>query len=369
MSARWPWLERRSDPPVARVLLAPLAPLAWLYAAGAALHRAFYEQGLVKRVRLPCKVVSVGNLGVGGSGKTPAAAWVASALRRRGYRVALASRGYGGSASGVEVVSDGRYVLGRAEVVGEEPMWLAGSAPGVPVLVARRREQAGYRAISLFGAEVIVLDDGFQHHRLARDVELVAVPGGAGFGNARVLPRGPLREGPRALSRAHALLEVDGPLAAQDDALLRRYAPRAKRFAVRRTPAWLRPLAGGERSAASALSGRRVGMLCGIARPSSFRATLEALGAEVVATRAFPDHHRFSRNDLSGLARDATLWVTTEKDAGKLPPAWTEGADVRVLGLETSVADAESFLDWLESRLHPRPAGTDASVPKPVALA
>jgi tetraacyldisaccharide 4'-kinase len=354
--------DERSPGLARRLALSPLALLAGLYAGGARLHRAWWEHGPARPVRLPCKVVSVGNLVVGGSGKTPVAAWVAAALRRRGWPVAIASRGYGGrGAEAVEVVSDGTHVHGRAEVAGEEPMLLAGLAPGVPVLVGRRRDTVGHRAVSGFGAQVLVLDDGFQHHRLAKDVELVTLTG-AGLGNGRVLPRGPLRETLGSLSRAHALLVVDGPLPEEDERRLARAAPAAARFALARRPGTTRPLAGGPGAPASALAGQRVGMLCGIARPAAFRETLRSLGAHVVVERAFPDHHRYRREDLAGLADEASLWVTTEKDAGKLLPSWLGGARVRVLALETVFPDGEKFLDWLEQRLHARAGGRDARI-------
>ena len=345
-----------------RLALAPLTALSWLYAAGATLHRAWWEHG-ARPVRLPCRVVSVGNLVVGGSGKTPVAAWVASGLARRGWPVAIASRGYGGRGAGaVEVVSDGRFVHGRAEVVGEEPMLLSGLAPGVPVLVGRRRDTVGRRAVSAFGAQVLVLDDGFQHHRLAKDVELVTFSG-AGLGSGAVLPRGPLREPLRALSRAHALLVVDGPLPARDEARIARAAPRALRFALARRAVGTRPLAGGLREPASRLAGQKVGVLSGIARPAALRETLVGLGAEVVAERAFPDHHRYRERDLAGLAAEATRWITTEKDAGKILPAWQGGIELRVLELATEFPAGDAFLDWLEERLHAHAGGRDATLP------
>jgi tetraacyldisaccharide 4'-kinase len=346
-----------------RAALAPLRALAWLYAAGATLHRAWWEHGPRCPVRLPCRVVSIGNLVVGGSGKTPVAAWVAAGLARRGWPVAIASRGYGGRGAGaVEVVSDGRYVRGRAEVVGEEPMLLAGLAPGVPVLVGRRRDTVGRRAVAAFDAQVLVLDDGFQHHRLAKDVEIVAFSG-AGLGAGAVLPRGPLREPIRALARAHAILVVDGPLPPRDEARIARAAPGAVRFELRRRPAATRALAGGDPEPAAKLAGRRVGLLSGIARPAALRETLRALGAEVVAERAFPDHHRYRRRDLAGLAAQAELWITTEKDAGKILPSWTQGAELRVLELATEFPAGERFLDWLEQRLHAQAGGRDATLP------
>jgi tetraacyldisaccharide 4'-kinase len=343
------WILRREEAPLRAALLAPLA---WAYGAGARLHRAVYEHGWRRRARLGCKVVSVGNLGVGGSGKTPTAAWLAAALAARGRKVALATRGYARRGrEPVCVVSDGERVLAGVAEAGDEPLLLAAHAPGVPVLVGRDRARVGLRAQSAFAADVLVLDDGFQHHRLARDVELLVVDGGFGFGNAQLLPRGPLREPLALLARAHALGIVDGPLAAEDAARVAALAPSAFRFEARRRPSGLVRLGGGAPEPVSVLAGRPVGLLSGIANPDSLRRSVEALGARVIAERAFPDHHRYRARDLAGLAADASLWVTTEKDALKILPAWAGDADVRVLRIELAVAEPERLLAWLEGRL------------------
>jgi tetraacyldisaccharide 4'-kinase len=300
-------------------------------------------------------VVCVGNLLVGGNGKTPFAAGVARALHQRGPKLALASRGYGrrGRAP-VEVVSDGRHVRASAESAGDEPIWLAGHAAGVPVLVGRDRGLVGLRALSGFGADLLLLDDGFQHHRLAREVDLVCFDGGFGLGNGKLLPRGPLREPLSALGRADAIVCLDPPLPADDEARLRAAAPSARWFHVRRRPASLRPLAGGAAEPPARLHGAAVGMLCGIARPARLRRSLEALGARVVAERVFPDHHPYAARDLAGLGAEAPLWITTEKDAVKLLPAWGGGADLRVLAEELDVEEPEALLEWLEATLRQR---------------
>ncbi|MCP3983952.1 MAG: tetraacyldisaccharide 4'-kinase [bacterium] len=335
-----------------------------LYGVAARLHRLAYDRGWSSRRQLACKVVSVGNLVSGGAGKTPTAAWVAAALRARGHRVVLASRGYGGSGhDAVRVVSDGRYVRGRSEVVGDEAMLLAALAPGVPVIVGARRDLVGQRAVAAFDAHVLVLDDGFQHHRLVRDVDLVTVHGSAGFGNRHLLPRGPLRERPETLCRADAIGIVDGPLGDADAAFLDEKAPLVRRFEVERVATQTRPLGGGAHAPVEALVGRPVGLLCGIARPASFRETVEGLGACVVAERNFADHHVYQASDLRGLEAEAAVWLTTEKDAGKLLPRWIRGVELLVLSQETRVRDAEAFLDWLEDRLRAKAAGRNATVP------
>lgn len=346
------WLERREESTLQKLALSPLLPLGWIYGAGARLHRTLYDRAVLERRRLPAHVVSVGNLVVGGTAKTPLAAWLAVGLHRRGRKVVLASRGYrGASNEPVQVVSDGRFVRGRAEDSGDEPMLLAAHAPGVPVLVGRDRGVVGLRATSAFGADVLVLDDGFHHHRLHRDVDILTFDARLGLGNRQVLPRGPLREPLGALRHADAVVSVDGELPAADDALVRRLAPAARRIQARRLPSGVRPLAGGAKATSSSLRGVEVGMLAGLAQPRSFRRTLESLGARVVAERTFRDHHAYRRRDLAGLAEITPIWLTTEKDAVKIPPTWVGDADVRVLSIELEVEEAGGVLDWLESRL------------------
>lgn len=346
------WLAVRDETTLRRAALLPISALAALYGAGARLHRGAYRAGWLAARVLPARVVSVGSLTAGGSGKTPLAAWLAAALHARGRRVALASRGYGRAGSGAPlVVSDGVTVLCNVRAAGDEPLLLAAHARGVPVVVARDRVEAGRLAIERFASEWIVLDDGFQHHRLRRDLDVVVLDGGAGLGNGAVLPRGPLREPVAALAQADAVVVMDGPLPAADAAAVAALAPRAVRFEARRVAEALLRLGGGPADPPEALRGRAVGMLCGIARPASFRRTLESLGARVVAERAFPDHHRFAASDLAGLGAQAALWVATEKDAVKLAAEWVCGADLRVLRIGV---DAPPALAALADRIPAR---------------
>lgn len=352
MTVRASWLDSREETRRQATARLPLVGAAWIYGAAARAHRRLHRAGALRTARLPARVVSVGSLVVGGTGKTPAAAWIAAELHRRGRKVVLASRGHRGRrAERVLVVSDGRFVRSRAEVAGDEPMLLAAHAPGVPVLVGRDRALVGLRALSVFGAEVVVLDDGFQHHRLHRDLDVLTFDGAFGLGNRRVLPRGPLREPIGALRLADAVGVIDGPLADADAALLARLAPAAYRFSAIRRPKALRPLSGGAGTAPEVLDGAEVGILAALARPGSLCRTLAGLGARVVAERRFRDHHRYRAGDLRGLAREAPLWVTTEKDAVKIAPAWAGRADLRVLTTALEVGEGRSFADWIEARL------------------
>ena len=203
-------MERAHEPPSWLASLV-LVPVSWLYGLGARIHRTFMRLTSRTRSRPDCAIVSVGAITVGGAGKTPLAARLAAGLRARGYRVVLASRGYKGRRrEPVTVVSDGSHIHAYASEAGDESLVLAAHAPGVPVLVGRDRNVVGQHAVSHFGAEILVLDDGFQHHRLARDLDVVSLDGVAGLGNARVLPAGPLREPRSSLRFASWICIVDG---------------------------------------------------------------------------------------------------------------------------------------------------------------
>jgi len=344
-------LWRVEESAARRALLAPLAAAEVFYAAGARLHRWVYEAGLRKRTRLDARVVSVGNLAVGGSAKTPLAAFLARELAARGRRPALLSRGVGGRRAGeVMVVSDGGRVLAAPADVGDEPCLLAAAAPGVPVLAGVERAALGLRAIAAFGADVLVLDDGFQHHRLARDVELVCLDAALGLGNGHVLPRGPLREPVAALARADALVFTRARAGGPPPPGSARLPARLKQFSVGMVKLGLRPVGRGERLPLARLAGARAGILAAIARPDRLAAELAELGAELCARRVFADHHLYSRADLAGLD-PGLVWVTTAKDAVKLPPAWAEGVELLVLEEEIERASALPLVDFVVSRV------------------
>ena len=203
----------------------PRAIASILYGLGARFHRAQARWSRPSRGRPACAVLSVGGLTIGGAGKTPVAAALACALRLRGRRVVLASRGYRGRAHGpVTVVSDGRHVLSAVTASGDESLILAAHAPGVPVLVGPDRRIVGHHAVSRFDAEVLILDDGFQHHRLSRDLDIVCIDGAAGLGNRHVVPWGPLREPIAALRHADWLCIVDGGTQDKEADLIEKFA-------------------------------------------------------------------------------------------------------------------------------------------------
>ena len=331
------------------------------YGAGAWAHRSFMRRTAAGRGQLACAVVSVGGLTVGGAGKTPVAARLAMLLHARGWRVVLASRGYKGrSRKWVTVVSDGSHIHSSVEHAGDESFVLVAHAPGVPVLVGRDRRVVGHHAVSAFDAEILVLDDGFQHHRLARDLDIVCVDGIAGFGNQRLLPAGPLRESRRVLRYADWLCVVDGAAGQSPksdesfpgDEVARTFSGgEGEIICATRRPIGLVSLDRSRTRSVESLRDRRVGLLCGVARPTSVQRTLESLGAHVAAERRFPDHHEFTPSDCADLDHSSLLWVTTEKDALKILPKWLDDETLWVLQIEVGFEEEQEMIDRLEERL------------------
>ncbi len=309
-----------------------LAPLGLVLGGAAAVRARLYARGVLARERLAGPVISVGNLGVGGRGKTPAVVRIAALLREAGHPVAVLSRGYGGSFRGEAlVVSEGQGPLAGADEAGDEPVMLARALPGVVVAVGRDRAAAGRAVEARFGRRVHVLDDGFQHMRLARDLDVLCLD--AADLADRPMPAGSLREFPSARARADLLL-VTGGAGASD----------GRTFAARREAEGFFTLAG----AARARPPRAV-LLSGIARPERFAADVRAAGVEVLAHLAFRDHHPFTPAEVAravDTARraGATAVVTTEKDGVRLPAGLPEdAAPIAVFRIRLALDDEAGF--------------------------
>jgi tetraacyldisaccharide 4'-kinase len=320
--------------------------LSAVYGRVARLRRSWYERHPQSRRTLDRPVISVGNLSVGGSGKTPVVASLARLLLDIGQRPAILSRGYGRprALDGIVVASDGDRVLEPVERTGDEPQMLARLLKGVPVLVSPDRHVAGRLAERRFGCTVMLLDDGFQHLELGRDVDLLLVSG-ADLDD-RVLPSGRLREGLDAARSAHCLLVPGSP---EDVARVSAAFDGMQVFSVVNRYGPLRPLD----QHASLPAGRpRVAAAAGIARPQRFFNALREQGFDVTREIVFPDHHWFTTGDLEDVgraARDsgAEFIVTTEKDAARLSPlpGWA------VLPMTASIEPGGQFRSWLQGRL------------------
>jgi tetraacyldisaccharide 4'-kinase len=277
-------------------------------------------------------VVAVGNLTVGGTGKTPMVEWLARALAARGRRVVVLSRGYGRRAGPpVSVVSDEARVLASVDEAGDEPILLARRLPGVPVVVGADRRRAGEAALARFGPDVLLLDDGFQQQRLHVDLAVLCLDARAPWGHRGLLPRGSLREPPRAIARAHLLVLTHAAgvtCRAAVEAEVRRHAGSAPIAHATYEPEGGVDARTGAAVELPALRGRPVLAFAGIAAPERFATTLRGLGINVRELAAFPDHHAYRPADIATLesrahAAGATALVTTEKDAVRLPRAGT----------------------------------------------
>jgi tetraacyldisaccharide 4'-kinase len=307
------------------------------------MRRSWYERHPQARRSLDRPVISVGNLSVGGSGKTPIVAALARLLLAKNQRPAILSRGYARrhTVAGVVVVSDGERMLAPVEESGDEPQMLARALPGVPVLVCPDRHLAGRFAERKFGCTVMLLDDGFQHLPLGREVDLLVMP--ASDLDDAVLPSGRLREPLDAASSADCIL-VPG---SDDD--VARVSAAFDRMPIFRVSSQYQRLTMIDGSAAD---GHRVMAAAGIARPVRFFNALRGQGYDVVREMSFPDHHWYTTSDLERIgaavrASGADLAVTTAKDAVRLPPgtAWA------VLPMTAVIEPADRFASWLEDRV------------------
>ncbi|MFT4172133.1 MAG: tetraacyldisaccharide 4'-kinase [Rhodocyclaceae bacterium] len=290
--AAWPWL-----------------PLAALFAGLGAARRALYHRGVLGSEALPVPVIVVGNVAVGGSGKTPAAIWLVESLRRRGLSPGIVSRGYGGRAEEPTPVTPDS----SPEQVGDEPVLLARRCK-VPVFVGRDRVAAARALLAAHrDVDVIITDDGLQHYRLRRDIEVVVIDEKI-LGNRWLLPAGPLRE-PLARAQGATLVLAHGPLSAGVRAALGAVPVFDMSLLAGR---WYRLADPTERRDARDFSALRTRAVAGIGRPQRFFETLHAQGVQPAAMQAYPDHHAFSARDLAVEGFDAVLM--TEKDAIKCTP-------------------------------------------------
>lgn len=346
-----------------RTLLLCLTPA---YSAALHAHMGLYLVGLLRRVKLPCPVISVGNLTVGGTGKTSMVLMLARELHRLGLRPVVLAHGYGAASSQAMVISDGSQVFLPPHVAGDEAFLLASSLTGVPVVVGRRRAASGALALG-FNPGVLILDDGFQHWRLARDLDVVLLDAAEPFGFGYLLPRGLLREPPSHLRRAGAIVITRSNLVSSErlcavERDIERWAPGVPRWRAWYEPVGMTCLGDGSPVDIGELRGRKVAALSSIAAPGAFEEMLREMGALKVVPIRYPDHHLYTSEDLVEIGRkvldaDAEVLVTTEKDAVKfravvsgLSGAGAEAVrKARVLSVRMVVDDVERFLEFAAS--------------------
>jgi tetraacyldisaccharide 4'-kinase len=317
------------------------------YALATRLRNVAFDRGWKSVERVPAPVVSVGNITTGGTGKTPMVAWLARWLRERDARVAIVSRGYGAERGHLN----------------DEAIELEQTLPDVPHVQQPDRVAGARMAIEEFESQLILLDDGFQHRRLARDLDLVLIDALAPFGYGHVLPRGLLREPLAGLKRAQAIIlsradMVDAETRGNLRATIRRYAPAAGWIEAAHRPAELLSSTGAT-TPLSGLAAGRWGAFCGIGNPAAFRQTLARLGCEPVAWREFPDHHRYAREDVEQLANlvqreKLTGLVCTHKDLVKLSTDSIAAAPLWALRIGIELLAGEDHLNALLTPLAER---------------
>ena len=321
----------------------------------------WFETRLGSVYALGCLVISVGNLTVGGTGKTPVVELFARELTRRGRKVAVLSRGYKSQPPPFpqqlldrfrplelrhppRVVSDGRSLLLDSEMAGDEPFMLASNLKDVLVLVDKDRVKSGLHAIRKFGCDTLLLDDGLQFLRLKERLDIVLVDSESPFANRHLLPRGLLREPPEQLRRAHIIFitKCDGRDLTELRAELRRYNNHAEFVECAHKPLHLEEIFTHEVAPLSFLKELRVGTISGIAKPESFEDGLRKLGVELIYSRRFADHHRFSEGEIAKMferskARGARAVITTEKDSVRFPRLGKRPLPVYFLRVEIDI--------------------------------
>ncbi|MFH1021417.1 MAG: tetraacyldisaccharide 4'-kinase [Pseudomonadota bacterium] len=313
----------------------------------------------LKSHRLPVPVISIGNLTLGGTGKTPMVRYVTRLLLNRGLRPAIVSRGYGGKAAGtVNIVSDGARILLSPDMAGDEPFMLAEALPGVPVLTSPERARVARHAIREFGVNRIVMDDGFQHLAVQRDLDLVLFSARTFLGNGRVFPGGELREPLSALGRAHAFVVTgvdSGNRAEVEDfqRWLQRAFPGKPVFAGKYLSAGIWHSRQGKAYTLTEAREIPVFAFAGIANPDSFRQTLRQEGFSLAGFKEFRDHHGYTPQDVlalvaAALAHGAQALITTEKDFVKLRPFFGE---FPILALTIELCMDQGFDLFMAERL------------------
>ena len=333
-----------------------------LYGAAMRLRAGMYYNGWLSSQSLPCHVVSIGNIVVGGTGKTPMTIWMAQQLRDRGHRIVVISRGYGGTLEKTGgIVSDGEKIYQGPAEAGDEPHLMARLLQGIPVIVGSCRYKAGLTAIAHFHPDVILLDDAFQHLRLSRSLNFSLLDYRSPFGNGYILPRGRLREPISALDRADAIIFTRTPV--QTDALQpNRLVNRRPVFFSYHMPVIRKNCRNNDfflptTEDLSCLSGKRIVVFAGLADNDQFFSSLKEAGAQLVRTLSFSDHHRYDGSDLNHIDNtakqcQAEAMVTSVKDFVKIENRISWTAKLVVVDVQIRFCDpSNTILPFIESHL------------------
>lgn len=366
--------ERRRDFG-ARLCSALLFSLSKLYEAGVQLRLFLWHNRIFRDRTLGCQVVSIGNLTVGGTGKTPVVEVFARALAQRGRKVAILSRGYKSTPRPLsqrlwakftfqedqvppKIVSDGQSLLLDSDQAGDEPYMLASNLKDVVVLVDKDRVKAGRFAIRRFGCDTLLLDDGFQYLALKSRLDICLVDRNNPFGNHHLLPRGTLREPMTNLRRAHYIFitksTAHGARTLRN--AIRQFNTHAEIIECAHQPLYLQDVFTGERRDLSFLRDLDVAAISGIAVPESFENGLRELGANVIYAKRYADHHRYTQQELLNMVnrsirRNAKAILTTEKDAVRFPKLDRRDIPMYYLRVEIRIVEGAKDFDEAVSRI------------------
>lgn len=358
-------IEGRRKGRGATLLRGVLKALSCIFGILVQIRLRLYNHRILRPHTLGCQVVSVGNLTVGGTGKTPIVEIFARSLQQQGRKVAILSRGYKKSKPPLGkrimhkikrleartpplVVSDGKRLLLESDMSGDEPYMLASNLPEVVVLVDKNRVKAGQYAIKHFGCDTLILDDGFQYLSLQHRLDIVLVDATNPFGNRSMLPRGLLREPVRNIRRASFIFitKCNPEGAGELKTRLRELNPDAEIAECRHSAKYLENIYTGERLPLSALQGKPVAAVSGIAAPKGFEDELVRLGAKLIYHKRYADHHRYAEQEIidlinKSLLREASMIITTEKDAVRFPKIKRRDLPVYFLRVEIEMLSGE----------------------------
>ncbi len=344
--------------------------LSLIYSSAVKIRGFFYDKGLLWPKKLPCVVISIGNITVGGTGKTPMTIYVTNLVKRMGYKVVVISRGYKGLAEKTGgIVSDGKTIFMKADKSGDEPFMLANRLENTPVVVGKNRFSTGIMALNSFNPDVIVLDDAYQHLKLKRDIDLVLLDNKYPFGNNHLLPRGTLREPISSLMRSNAIIltRSDSTSDMEEESSLskfKKYTHGKPIFKAIHTPKIYKIIKSKNiisdkisTYSFDLMRGQKVFAFSGIARNSDFRHVVEGLNCKLKGFTEFPDHHLYSNDDLNNLLQllnklKVDFVLTTEKDYVKIANRVTWPVDLVVIGINISLGNYDNAFDnFLKNRL------------------
>ncbi|OGW00607.1 MAG: tetraacyldisaccharide 4'-kinase [Nitrospinae bacterium RIFCSPLOWO2_01_FULL_39_10] len=327
------------------ILSLTLLILSWIYGFGHFLRLTFYRTGILKTKTLPVPVISIGNLTAGGTGKTPAVIMIAEFLEGMGKKVAVLSRGYKGKAEGeINVVSDGNNVFMNPLQSGDEPYMMAARLKGIPVITGSDRYKTGKYAIEKFGTEVILLDDGYQHVQLNRNLNILLLDSNSPFGNGYILPRGTLREPPSYINRSDVIILTKDK--GQKSEVRSQKSEVCKSRYVSES---FIDMNNNKTIALDEAKGKKIFAFCGIASPDSFKNSLKEAVIDIKGFVSFEDHYQFSRDDIDSLISKAKetgseILITTEKDAVRLKGFEPISFPIWILKIRMEISEGKEIL-------------------------